>query len=487
MMRRLLAAAVIVAALGVLPGLARADTFVVGGAQPAVLPSAETPNAPGSLLLPAGWTVGPSMQQTLSQAELSTIWQQAGAAYGVSWPVLAAINKVESNFGGNMGPSSAGAVGWMQFMPDTWLRWGVDADGNGFADPWNARDAIFGAARYLAAAGGRDDMQRAIFAYNHADWYVQEILELAGLYGRTGSGVAFELDQMQVSLDNARERIARVARKLGAASTTERRLAHHESVLVARANGAHLLSDQLDLLKDATQFGVRVDSARARVDAARSLLREARRALEEARSAAQGASFSPGVGTILGTPTYRDGYAFPVGGGPGIVSVGHTHHDYPAADIAAPEGTPVYALADATVTRSWSTPDGRCGIGLTIATADGQSWTYCHLSYLEPTVVSGSSLSSGQPVGLVGSTGHATGPHLHLALDPTTSYPQDQPWFQAFAGIAFRWQDAPTPQFAATQPVASQPVFSTVSPPVFAVVEPGPSADQPVFFTRTGG
>ena len=49
--------------------------------------------------------------------------------------MLAAINKVETNFGGNMGPSSAGAVGWMQFMPDTWLRWGLDADGDGLADP----------------------------------------------------------------------------------------------------------------------------------------------------------------------------------------------------------------------------------------------------------------------------------------------------------------------------------------------------------------
>src|SRR5215210_588834 len=229
-MRGLLAAAAIAAALAGLPGTARADTFFIAGAQqPAVLPSAETPNAPGSLLLPAGWTVGPTMQQTLSQPELSTIWQQAGAAYGISWPVLAAINKVESNFGGNMGPSSAGAVGWMQFMPDTWLRWGLDADGDSFADPWNARDAIFAAARYLAAAGGREDLQRAIFAYNHADWYVQEILQLAGLYGRAGSGVAFELDRMQVSLDEARERIANSSRKLGAAKLVERRLARRES------------------------------------------------------------------------------------------------------------------------------------------------------------------------------------------------------------------------------------------------------------------
>ena len=69
------------------------------------------------------------------------------------WNVLAAINKIESNFGRNMGPSSAGAIGWMQFMPSTWLRWGTDADGNGIADPWNPVDAVYSAARYLAASG----------------------------------------------------------------------------------------------------------------------------------------------------------------------------------------------------------------------------------------------------------------------------------------------------------------------------------------------
>ena len=82
--------------------------------------------------------------------------------------MLAAINKIESNFGRNMGPSSAGAVGWMQFMPSTWLRWGTDANGDGVADPWAPEDAVFSAARYLAAAGGRTDLYRGVFAYNHA-------------------------------------------------------------------------------------------------------------------------------------------------------------------------------------------------------------------------------------------------------------------------------------------------------------------------------
>ena len=153
-------------------------------------------------------------------------------------------------------------------------------------------------------------------------------------------------------------------------------------------------------------------------------------------------SFSPAAGSLLGAPSFDSGYVFPVGGGPSIVSVSHYHHDYPAADIAAPEGSPVYALADALVLRAWQLPNGNCGIGLSIRTADGQSWTYCHLSYLDPGISAGVQLAGGAAVGLVGQTGHATGPHLHLQLDPTASYPQEQAWFQRFAGTAFRWQDS---------------------------------------------
>src|SRR5215217_5129957 len=187
-------------ALGLAAGTARADVFAVvpegaaAGAAPVVLPSAETPNAPGMLLLPAAWTERPlAPAAAVSYPELQAVWRRAGAAYGIPWQVLGAINRVESNFGRNMGPSSAGAVGWMQFMPDTWLRWGTDADHDGVADPWNPYDAVYAAARYLAAAGGTVDISRGVFAYNHADWYVREVLDLANLYGGAGGGggVAF--------------------------------------------------------------------------------------------------------------------------------------------------------------------------------------------------------------------------------------------------------------------------------------------------------
>ena len=106
---------------------------------------------------------------------LLPIYHEAGADYGVPWQVLAAINEIETDYGRNLSTSSAGAVGWMQFLPSTWARFGIDADGGGSADPYDPVDAIFSAARYLRAAGATHDLSGAIFAYNHATWYVNSV------------------------------------------------------------------------------------------------------------------------------------------------------------------------------------------------------------------------------------------------------------------------------------------------------------------------
>jgi hypothetical protein len=116
-------------------------------------------------------------------AFLLPIYQSAGAAYDVPWQVLAAINQVETNFGNDLNVSSAGAVGWMQFMPATWKRYGLDATGSGSADPYNAADAIFAAARYLSAAGAAQNLPAAIYSYNHSTAYVQAVLLRAELLG----------------------------------------------------------------------------------------------------------------------------------------------------------------------------------------------------------------------------------------------------------------------------------------------------------------
>jgi Transglycosylase SLT domain len=112
---------------------------------------------------------------------LLSIYQAAGIEYGIRWEVLAAINEIETDYGRNLNVSSAGAVGWMQFMPATWQTYGTDGNKDGRKDPYNPVDAIFAAARYLAAAGYSEDVRGALFAYNHADWYVDSVLLRARL------------------------------------------------------------------------------------------------------------------------------------------------------------------------------------------------------------------------------------------------------------------------------------------------------------------
>jgi hypothetical protein len=115
---------------------------------------------------------------------LLPIYQACGTEYGIPWEVLASINKIETAFGTNLNVSSAGAVGWMQFLPSTWETYGVDANGDGRQDPYNPVDAICAAANYLKASGGAGDLYNAILSYNHADWYVQEVLLYARAYGK---------------------------------------------------------------------------------------------------------------------------------------------------------------------------------------------------------------------------------------------------------------------------------------------------------------
>ncbi len=124
---------------------------------------------------------------------LLPIYQACGTEYDIPWEVLASINKIETAFGTNLNVSTAGAVGWMQFIPSTWATYGVDANGDGRKDPYNPVDAICAAARYLKAAGGKAHLYNAILAYNHADWYVQEVLAGARAYGKLPSDLVGSL------------------------------------------------------------------------------------------------------------------------------------------------------------------------------------------------------------------------------------------------------------------------------------------------------
>jgi hypothetical protein len=129
-------------------------------------------------------------------AELQPLFADAAKAYalGNEGPaILAGLTKVESDFGRNMGPSSAGAVGWTQFMPATWKQFGVDADSDGTADPMNASDAIMSAARYLKHLGAPGDWHRALLGYNHAEWYVTQVLDQARALGQASTADAVPL------------------------------------------------------------------------------------------------------------------------------------------------------------------------------------------------------------------------------------------------------------------------------------------------------
>jgi hypothetical protein len=137
---------------------------------------------PAQQMLPVDHTPGSGRPSTYLQ-----LFQASAARYcpGLSWTVLAAIGQIESGDGSNMGPSSAGALGPMQFLPSTWQEWGITGFGEtGSPNIMDPFDAVPAAARLLCAAGAgsASGLRGAIFAYNHATWYVNEVLALAREY-----------------------------------------------------------------------------------------------------------------------------------------------------------------------------------------------------------------------------------------------------------------------------------------------------------------
>jgi hypothetical protein len=471
-MRRLLPALLVALVVAAIPATSSSQVFtVVGGGQQS-LPSYTVPNGHGSIRVPANMSQPPARPEVRSYEQLMALWRRAGQGYGVPWQVLAAINKIESNFGQNMGPSSAGALGWMQFIPSSWMRWGMDGDGNGIADPWTPEDGVYSAARYLAAAGAHDDLERAIFAYNHAQWYVDDVMELAATFGddpfALGSPSLVGPSFGAAGLDQARQRLASLDRAVDRVAARLDQLSWDRLEIERRAGNPNLTLKEFNRLdRNLRRISAAENDARAEQQRLEAEIDEASAALAALES--QGSTVATGMVGGGVQPTIG-GFVFPVGGGPEIVSVAHDHHDYPAADIAAPQGTPLYALADSTVVNAFPEESGRCGIGFTLQLKDGTNFVYCHLSYLAPHVVPGAALAAGAPVGRVGSTGNSTGPHLHLGFVPSTRYPQEEPWFKAYAGIAFSWQDAPTPERSVLRPTAGAVAPVPSSGPVYKVI-----------------
>jgi hypothetical protein len=131
-------------------------------------------------------------------AALDLYRRAAASCPGLSWTVLAAIGSIESDHGRSGAPgvhagaNFAGAMGPMQFLGGTWAAYGADGDGDGTRDVYNPSDAVLGAATYLCAngAGGLAHLADALWAYNHAGWYVDDVLVLALRYGSDGLAAA---------------------------------------------------------------------------------------------------------------------------------------------------------------------------------------------------------------------------------------------------------------------------------------------------------
>lgn len=154
---------------------------------------------------PAAVSSGPAGEVAGIPASLMPIYEQAATRYRLAstgWAYLASVNQQETGFGHNLSVSSAGAVGWMQFEPGTWDRYAVAADPNapgGRPDPYDPWDAIFTAARYLAAAGAPADWMKALTTYGNAGWYAAQVQHRAQTYLTAATGTSTVYTDQPVS------------------------------------------------------------------------------------------------------------------------------------------------------------------------------------------------------------------------------------------------------------------------------------------------
>ncbi|CDQ42124.1 lytic transglycosylase domain-containing protein [Virgibacillus salexigens] len=116
------------------------------------------------------------------------LYKAAAKEYHIDWALLAAIHDVETSFSTHPTMiSSVGALGHMQFMPGTWEYYGVDADGDGKADPYSLSDSVYSAANYLAASGAANGhITKALFAYNRSTKYGIDVMAKAEKYREIG-------------------------------------------------------------------------------------------------------------------------------------------------------------------------------------------------------------------------------------------------------------------------------------------------------------
>jgi murein DD-endopeptidase MepM/ murein hydrolase activator NlpD len=415
-------------------GVARAETvpFALGPAQPA---SSESPNAPGAVSLPFLLSAPPAVPEARSYDQLVDLWHRAGEAYGVPWEVLGAINKIESNFGQNMGPSSAGAVGWMQFLPSTWQSWGTDATGDGVADPWNPEDAVFSAARYLAAAGAREDLYGALYSYNHASWYPPDVLKLAAAIsgggisisaptGGFGGGLVFRVDDIDQRLTDAEVAVSNAQRAVFETEIALERLGWRVSALTQAAGDPTLAPSKFRVLQHkAHGLDLRRQDLAVELGKRRHAAAAAQAQLEELRIEDSAVTFSRPSWNLAAGAELSGSFVFPVYGpasfsddfGAARSNTGWHHGN----DIFAPLGAPIVAVADGVLFKVGPSEIG--GNRVWLRDAAGNEFYYAHLRDFAPQAVEGATVRAGDVIGYVGATGDAVGtsPHLHFEVHPS--------------------------------------------------------------------
>ncbi len=422
---------------GVMVGLGALAVAGAGAQGSTSLPSYEVPNAPGAITTPENLSTPPAVPERRSHTELEALWRQAGAAYGVPWQVLGAINVVETNLGQNMGPSYAGAVGWMQFLPSTWERWGMDGDGDGLADPWDPEDAVYSAARYLAAADAHTDLRRSVFAYNHSDAYVDKVMSLAETLGGGGFGVLpaptisspsgdlWQVESLSKRIKQAEQDLEDASRALEESEADLDVLRARRGALVEQAAAAATG----EINKDFAEIDVEL----SRLDVLTKEAADRTGELKEAHKAASarlGARLldlmgPPEVFPTSGTPVELYGQRPRIIGTPGAGT--HAQSDWQsrnAIDIAAEPGTPALAVAAGQVVKvsgrdphkgTLVTATGKrvYGQSVTIATARG-NYFYAHLGNV--SVVAGQTVPAGHPIGAVAEW--TSGPaHVHFGAE----------------------------------------------------------------------
>ncbi len=295
-------------------GSAGADTFTLVRPTASAEPSQRlAPNPPGSVSVPPAATGRHRRCRRSRSPALDSSGAAPAPPTGSRGRCSPRSTRSSRTSGATWGRARRAPSAGCSSCRDTWLRWGVDADGNGFADPWNAADAIYAAARYLAASGGQSDVRGSDLLLQPRGLVRQRGARPGGaLRRRAREGVIFKLDRLQVAVDDARKQVASSER------TTPLREGRHAQACGRRGRAcssaprrARLLSTKLVLEQRAARLTARRVAAERLVKKQHAALAAAQRALSAAREQMLAPSFSYPVASVLGAPAYSGDYVVP--------------------------------------------------------------------------------------------------------------------------------------------------------------------------------